>query len=1121
MPRSAACPRPARPLAAFPTLPTLGVAALLALLVGLLPVALQAQDADSTSSDEGLPLQADRTIPILTDEGTWMSVDVSPDGRTLVFDHLGNLFTAPIEGGSARQLTSGLAFDAQPRFSPDGERIVFTSDMDGGQNVYHMALDGSDTVQVTEGLANRTESPDWAPDGDYIVASVGGFRGGGLPNLHLYHADGGSGVELTEEDGEKALGPAFGPDGRWIWFAQGSGDWDYNAQLPQYQLAVYDRETGETYTRTSRWGSGYRPTLSPDGRWLVYGTRHDAHTGLRIRDLDSGEERWLAYPVQQDDQESRATLDVLPGMSFTPDSRALIASWDGHLWRVPVAEDGTPGEAQQILVDIDYELALGPVVDFDYPISDSPTFTIAQIRDAVPSPDGSRVAFTALNRLWVADADGSDARRLTGDAPVDDSGVTEHFPAWSPDGDRIAYTTWEGEAGHVYVISSDGGQPAQVSAEPASWVTPAWTPNGERIVALRDQARAYRESGGGFGSSSPDPTEIVWLPATAGPSDATLVAPADDRSHPHFVDDSERLYMYDGDENQLVSLRLDGTDERAHVEISGPRPPGDDEGLDPEVIVMAPRGDQAMAVIEGQIYTVTVPQVGAEPPTISVANPDNAAFPARKLTDMGGEFPAWSADGQTVHWSLGNALFSYDLAAADADTAYTPTEVRIEIEAPRDIPEGTVVLRGATVLTMVGADSELPAVLENADVVIEDNRITAVGAQGEVEVPAGAEVRDLSGRVIVPGFVDTHSHMRPSYQVHRTDVWPYLANLAYGVTTTRDAQPSTSDHLAYADRVRTGELLGPRVYSTGRGVFWQTDIDSLEKARDLLRKYAEYFDTKTLKMYVAAPRQGRQYIIMAARELGLMPTTEGSLNIRQNLNETLDGYPGLEHSLPIFPIYDDVLQLFVAQERTYTPTLLVTYGGPWAENWFYETDNPHDDARMRRFVPHNVLDGATLRRGQWFHESQYHFQEHAEFVRDLVEAGGRAGVGSHGQLQGLGFHWELWAMASAGMDPMDALAMATRMGAEAIGLDQDLGTIEPGKLADLAILGADPRDDLRNTEAVEQVMVNGRLYDAATMSQVWPRQRDIAPLWWWDEDPEGVPGMEVPLAGVRGTSGGR
>ncbi|MDE2782659.1 MAG: amidohydrolase family protein [Gemmatimonadota bacterium] len=1088
----------------------------------LVPTGLLAQDSGS-DGDADLPLQPDRTLAIDMTVGSWISLDVSPDGQTIVFDHLGDLFTVPITGGDATQLTSGMAFDAQPRFSPDGTRIVFTSDRSGGQNVWIMSLDGSDTTQVTTGGANRTESPDWAPDGEYVVSSKGGFRGGGLPKLWLHHVDGGSGVQLIDEpDNLKTLGAAFDPTGRYIWHARRTGDWTYNAQFPQYQLAVYDRETGETYTRTSRYGSGIRPTPSPDGRWLVYGTRHDARTGLIIRDLESGAERWLAYPVQHDDQESRGTLDVLPGMSFTPDSRHLVASYGGRIWKLDVVDGG----AEQIPFRVQYDLELGPLVEFDYPIEDTPTFTVRQIRDAVPSPDGSRIAFTALDRLWVANADGTEPRRLTADEH------SEHYPAWSPDGDWIAYATWDGEAGHLHKVrAADGDSPVRLTERGAVYITPAWSPAGDRIVALRSFARDFQESAGGFGSGAPQPGEIVWVADGDGPGAATLIAPVDGRRGPHFTAGSgDRIHFQSG-QDMLVSIRWDGTDEREHVRIRGATPPGSQNALTPSVLRMAPQGDQVMALIEGQIYTATVPMVGGEAPLINVGNPSRAAMPARRLTDMGGEFPVWAASGRAVHWSLGRAFFTYDLDAAEAfeeaqeaeeaaeakeeeeegeegddpdedDDGYTPVEVWIDIQAERDTPRGTALLSGARVVTVAGAGT-----IERGDILVRHNRIAAVGPSGSLDVPSDARVIDVSGKTIVPGFVDTHAHMRPARNLHRADVWPYLANLAYGVTTTRDPQTGTTDVLSYADLVRTGDLVGPRVYSTGPGVFWQHMIDSEDEARDIMSKYANYFDTKTIKMYVAGNRQQRQWIIMAARELGLMPTTEGSLNLRQNLNETIDGYPGLEHSIPIYPVYDDYVRVFVATKRAYSPTLLVSYGGPWAENYFFSRENPHDDEKLRRFVPHSVIDSGTRRRAQWFRDEEHVFADHAVFVKDLVEAGGRAGVGSHGQLQGLGYHWELWAMAAGGIGELDALRMATILGAEAIGLDEDLGTIETGKLADLVILDANPLDDIRNTNRIAMVMMNGRLFDAETLAEQYPGDREVGPMWWWDDEPGALPGV--------------
>jgi len=620
-----------------------------------------------------------------------------------------------------------------------------------------------------------------------------------------------------------------------------------------------------------------------------------------------------------------------------------------------------------------------------------------------------------------------------------------------------------------------------------------------------------------------------------GPGAATLIAPVDGRRGPHFKADSgDRIHFQSG-QDMLVSIRWDGTDEREHVRIRGATPPGSQNALTPSVLRMAPQGDQVMALIEGQIYTATVPMVGGEAPLINVGNPDRAAMPARRLTDMGGEFPAWAANGRAVHWSLGRAFFTYDLDAAEAfeeareaeeaareaaegeeeeeggeeggdadeeDEGYTPVEVWIDIQAERDIPRGTALLSGARVVTVAGAGT-----IERGDILVHDNRIAAVGPSGSLDVPSGARVIDVSGKTIVPGFVDTHAHMRPARNLHRSDVWPYLANLAYGVTTTRDPQTGTTDVLSYADLVRTGDLVGPRVYSTGPGVFWQHMIDSEDEAHDIMSKYANYFDTKTIKMYVAGNRQQRQWIIMAARELGLMPTTEGSLNLRQNLNETIDGYPGLEHSIPIYPVYDDYIRIFVATKRAYSPTLLVSYGGPWAENYFFSRENPHDDEKLRRFVPHSVIDSGTRRRAQWFRDEEHVFADHAVFVKDLVEAGGRAGVGSHGQLQGLGYHWELWAMAAGGIGELDALRMATILGAEAIGLDEDLGTLEAGKLADLVVLDANPLDDIRNTNRIHMVMMNGRLFDAETLAEQYPGAREIGPMWWWDDEPGELPGV--------------
>ena len=1081
---------------------------------------------------KGLPLKPDRKIEFSTDEGTWLSLDVSPDGKTIVFELLGDIYTLPIEGGQAKLVDGGMAFDSQPKFSPDGKWIAFLSDREGTENVWIMKADGSEPKQVSKDPNSEFASPSWSPDGKYIFVSKTNF-GIGPREIWMYHIDGGTGIQVTKskptpairrQDRPNDLGVVASADGRYLYYAERQGDFSYNAMLPQWLIKRKDRRTGDEDVMIQQPESAFRPLLSPDGQFILYVSRYETETGLRLRDLHTGEDRWVRYPVTRDDQEALFTRDLFPGYAFMPGAKEIVYNQNGKIRRLNLET----GAEQVIPFTAKVSVDLGPKLDFPQKEPSGPV-KARLIMDPTESPDGKTLAFSAMTHLYTFDLPNGKPQRLTsGDS-------TEFQPAWSPDGRWIAYVSWNNEGGQLWKISASGGQPQQLSKSLAVYSNPVWSPDGTRIVLLR--GNAYDRENSGFDGGQTGNADLVWVPAEGG--DAHLILPARGAGGPHFTNEQDRIYVYTP--QGLVSLRYDGTDRRTHLVVKGQGVYFFEEPIPADDIQPSPDGQYALAHVMNQLYLMPLPAAAGEAPTVNVLTP---SVPVKRVTDIGADYFGWADGGKTITWAVGASYFRQPLdsikfvapkeekkegekndekkdggAAKDAEKKDSAaanqeekkpekfkeqekdvSEVRVDLEMPRKTPRGTIVLRGATVVTMKGDE-----VLKNADIVVENNRIKSVGARSGV--PAGAKVFDVGGKTITPGFVDTHAHW---FEIRRGILdrqnFAFLANLAYGVTAGLDVQTGTNDMFAYQDLVDTGDIIGLRAYSTGPGVFSDNNFQSKQEVAGVLTKYRDYYGTHNIKSYLVGNRKQRQFMVEASKELGMMPTTEGALDLKLDLTHVIDGFHGNEHTLPITPLYNDVLEVFAKSGVSETPTLIVNYGGPFGENYWYEYSEVHDNAKLNRFTPHRILDGKTKRRQEWFRRDEYTFPKLAAQMAKLERAGGLVGVGSHGQLQGLGYHWEMWMLASGGMTAMEVLKCATVNGSHIVGRPAEIGSIEPGKLADLVIFDKNPLDDIHNTNTIHWVMKNGELFEGDTLNQVWPEQKKLEPLFFWNNYDVPTPG---------------
>ena len=1019
-----------------------------------------------------------REIDINVDSGTWMSLDVSPDGKTIAFDLLGDIYTMPASGGTATNIASGMAWEMQPRFSPDGSEIAFTSDRAGGDNIWVMDADGENKRAITSETFRLMNNPTWSPDGKYIAAKkhFTTSRSLGTGEIWLYHTKGGKGVQLVKKPSEshqKELGePIFAPDGKSIYYTQNTtrgGTFIYaqNSHTELFQIKKYDMDTGEISKAAGGFGGATRSAPSPDGKSLAYVKRVKARSKLFIKDIASGEERMIFDDLDQDMQETWGVQGMYPNMDWSPDGESIYFWAKGKIHKLNVESGNFKAIPFQVNDTRTVMDAPRPAVDV------APAeFDTKMPRFVQTSPDGKSIVYESLGKLYVRDISSGRVKRLT---KLPDE-LRELYPSWSRDGKSIVFTTWDdAELGAIHSIGVRFGRVTTLTETPGHYKRPRLSPSGDYLTF---------EKGGGSSITSPNYTDGSGL----------YVMSVDDReplrisksgNDPHFDGDDLRVFFTKDmdDKSTLVSTNLLGDDERAHA-----------SSKQAQTYLVSPDGDY---VAFRENYNLFVMPLLSGPQNVGTGM-ETGALPVVKVSEGGATYPSWSKDG-SLHWSLGPDVFSASIEAMmeeEFEPVTDGTSISYAVEA--DKGGKAVLLTNARIITMADQDG---GVIEQGYIYVVDGRIEDIGDSADLSLRGNYETVDLDGKTIVPGFIDAHAHgPQGTDELIPQQNWEAIATLALGVTTIFDPSSRASEIFAAGEMQRAGKLLAPRTYSTGEVIYgakapgFFANIQSYDDAREHVSRLKEQ-GAHGVKNYNQPRRDQRQQVVKAAIDENLIVVAEGGSLFHMDMSLVQDGNTSVEHNLPQAAIYDDVVQMYGQTNVAYTPTLAVTYGGVRGESYYYARDEVWKHPILSAHTPPALLRAASVRR-ETAPDEDYADAASAAVSKTLMEAGVPVSIGAHGQREGLAAHWEMWSFSRGGMSNLQALMTATTEPARHLGFDKDIGSLEIGKLADLVILSENPLDDIRNTDKIEHVMLGGHLYEAATMNEVVTGDKKRLPYYW-------------------------
>ena len=985
------------------------------------PVFLLAACTSPTVAPRPSP-PATETIDITVHEGTTLAFDLSPDGRSIVFDLLGQLWRLPAAGGDARPITDAVrdtAEDLDPSWSPDGRRIVFRGERRGRTGLWLLDADSglARPVQLTQLEDPRGYDGDaaWSPDGRAIaftrVLPPAGTSRRPRSRVELMDVDTRQVRELPMAD--TTLGnvsdPAWEPGGRRVALVAAPARSPYGGRV-----WVVDATSGRAAPLTPAAVRAHAPVFSPDARRIAFFSNDSAgRIQLWVSSTDPA-----GAPMRL-----TGHADLAPTRArWTADSRWLLYTADGRLWKV----SATGGEPSEIPFSAELSFTR-PRRSLPPPSFPEPgrTRTVHAFMGLALSPDARSIAMLALGKLWVMPVGG--APHAVADVPA-----SAHHVAWSPDGATVAWSAGAWKAEDIFATDVANGATRRVTALAGGEDSPAFSPDGKHLVFLHQ----------------PSEERAVIRIVSAGAADladtaATRAIEAEPEAEVSWTPSSDLLYLTGGfapGESTKVEI----------IRLSGER---HDAGHLDSPLLLQWTSNSAVFVRHARLWRAPFDSAGRLAPAEPVS-----AEPAM--------YPSLARDGSILFISDdGLRLRSPDgrERALGWPLSYTPP-----IATP-------LLIRNVRVIDGTGSPATPPR-----DILIERGRISRIAGGGTIRAPG--QVVDGTGAFVIPGLMDLHAHeyrpaLLPGFSYFGVTTIRDQGSAIGPIVAYADLIAAGK---LDGPRVDYGgfQFYSDWAYDTedGQGVEPEADPGHLARTVALARAFgSQHIKTRTFRRWDINARFIAEAHRLGMRVTGhcshLLPLVAAGMDAKEHVGFCEPRGDGL--------IYDDLVQLFRAAGIGVVPTI------SYSALAVLINEHPRAleaDTGLAPFLPEQAAFNWMMRLDS---AGRRQFTQYADYSRRATLRWQRAGVtiGTGTDIWQIptGVHMELEQMVAAGLSPLEAIHAATAGSARIIGIERDLGTVEVGKMADLVLLDADPGADIRNTRRIRAVLQAGRLVDRAAI----------------------------------------